>query len=107
MNFEVVCIDFIIKSCGLKWQEVLDTKIFNKIKERYDSLKDQDLDIDMLHCSFIDDKIEIIKKAEKFKDFCLVYEKDEGDIRYSFLHLIILMKPFYTELFFFYCKNAA
>ncbi len=82
MNFEVVCIDFIIKSCGLKWQEVLDTKIFNKIKERYDSLKDQDLDIDMLHCSFIDDKIEIIKKAEKFKDFCLVCEKDEGDIRY-------------------------
>lgn len=81
MNFEVVCIDFIIKYAS-NWQNLLDKEIFDKIKERFESLKAQDLDIDMLHCSFLDDKIEIIKKIEKFNDFCLVCEKDEGDIRY-------------------------
>jgi len=81
MNFEVVCIDFIIRYAS-NWQNLLDKEIFDKIKERYESLKGQNLDIDMLHCSFLDDKIEIIKKIEKFNDFCLVCEKNEGDIRY-------------------------
>ncbi len=81
MNFELICIDFILKYAP-DWQNSLDKEIYDKIEERYESLKEQDLDIDMLHCSFLDDKIEIIKKIEKFKDFCLVCERDEGDIRY-------------------------
>ena len=81
MNFEVACIDFIMRYV-LDWQELLNKEIFEKIKERHELLKAQDLDIDMLHCSFIDDKIEIIKRVEKFKDFCLACEKNEGDIRF-------------------------
>lgn len=81
MNFEVVCIDFIIRYAS-DWQNLLDKEIIDKIKERYGSLKAQDLDIDMLHCSFLGDKIKLIKKIEKFNDFCLICEKDEGDIRY-------------------------
>lgn len=82
MNFEIVCIDFIKAFYGSRWRDVSDDESFKKIENRYNSLIDQDLDIDILHCSFIDDKIEIIKKTEKFKDFCLVCEKSEGDIRY-------------------------
>ena len=81
MNFEVVCIDFITKYVS-NWQDLLDKAIFEKIDERYKPLKAQDLDIDMLHCSYLDDKIEIIKNTEKFNDFCLVCKKDEGNIRY-------------------------
>ncbi len=81
MNFEIVCIDFIIKYAS-DWQDSLNKDIFEKIKKRYELLKAQDLDIDMLHCSYIDDKIEIIKGVEKFKDFCLACEKNEGDIRF-------------------------
>ena len=81
MNFEVVCIDFIIRYTS-NWQELLNKEIFEKIEKRHELLKAQDLDIDMLHCSFIDDKIEIIKGVEKFKDFCFACEKNEGDIRF-------------------------
>ena len=81
MNFEVVCIDFITKYVS-NWQDLLDKDIFEKIDERYKPLKAQDLDIDILHCSYLDDKIEIIKNIEKFNDFCLVCKKDEGSIRY-------------------------
>ncbi|HDZ19495.1 hypothetical protein LCGC14_0564500 [marine sediment metagenome] len=82
MNFEVVCIEFILRYAP-NWQEILDQKFFKNIKERYESLKTQDLEIDMLHCSFLDDKIEIIKEVEKFKDFCSACKKDEGDIRFN------------------------
>ncbi|KKL53463.1 hypothetical protein LCGC14_2275200 [marine sediment metagenome] len=36
----------------------------------------------MLHCSFIEDKIEIVKNTKHFETLCLNCGKDEGDIRY-------------------------
>jgi len=81
MNFEIVCIDFISKKVP-NWQELLNKRILKNIRKRYKKMKAKDLDLDMLHCSFIDDKIEIIKKIEIFNDFCLACEKNESDLRY-------------------------
>ncbi|TXT63695.1 MAG: hypothetical protein BAJALOKI1v1_680008 [Promethearchaeota archaeon] len=81
MNFEVVCIDFIIKYAP-NWETLLDSKVLKKIEKKYKSLKAKDLDINKLHCSFIIDKIEIIKQTEMFEDFCLICKRDKGDIRY-------------------------
>ncbi len=64
------------------WKNALDKCTFYKIKCEYERLREEDFDIDLLHCSLLDDKIEIIKKIESFKDICLMCERDEGDVKY-------------------------
>ncbi|MHA1252140.1 MAG: hypothetical protein ACTSRP_19295 [Candidatus Helarchaeota archaeon] len=89
MNFEIVCIDFILKFCP-DWQFSLEEKILKKIIERFNCLRKFNLDITPLHCSFIDDKINILKNSDKFKDLCESCKEKEHTIRFYLKRLIKL-----------------